>query len=363
MNKYFLIILLIAVFSCKSKDNNTAIKPKSTSITESVYASVTIVPENSYHVQPLRSGIIEKIYIEEGDLIKKGDILFEITASLGDQAQLKDAQINYQEAKSNYKGQNNLLGNIKLEIEAAQEQFSLDSINLKRQERLLGQNIGNQLDYDKMKLRYENSKKQLELLNQKLKQTRVTLSNKYKKAVNQIANKESQLADFKIHSKMDGKIYSVNKEVGDFVSSQEKLSEIGSHQQYKIVMDIDEVDITKINIGDSVLIVLDAYPKDVFVATVSKIYTKKNNLTQTFRVESTFKVLPPKLYYGLAGEANIIISIKKEALVIPAEYLLPNNKVMTDEGEVEVVVGMKNLEFVEIISGIDTSRNIIKPKE
>ena len=41
-----------------------------------------------------------------------------------------------------------------------------------------------------------------------------------------------------------------NKEEGDFISAQEKVAEIGSHNSFKIEMDIDEVDITKVKLNN-----------------------------------------------------------------------------------------------------------------
>ena len=49
-------------------------------------------------------------------------------------------------------------------------------------------------------------------------------------------------------------------------------------------------------------------------------------------------------------------------MTIPLEYLTEDGKVITDDGEIEVKTGMRNLERVEIVSSkIDSSTKIIKP--
>jgi multidrug resistance efflux pump len=363
MKNYFtlLIVILLSV-SCSNKGGENEIKPQKSDIIESVYASVKITPEVYYNPQPLHSGIIDTIFVKVGDLIKKDQILFQIAPTTNTDFRLENAEISLEEAKDNYLGRNNLLNNIKIEIKTLQDQLSQDSINLKREEQILSNNVGTQANYELVKLKYNNTKNQLKIAQQKFIQTKTNLENVYKKALNQIKTEKNEITDLNIRSKMEGKVYSIYKEEGDFISTQEKFAEIGSHNKYIIEMDIDEVDITKIKIGDSVLISLDAYVNEVFLANVSKIYPKKDNLSQTFRVESVFIKQPPKLYYGLSGEANIIVSKRKNTLVIPAEYLLPNDKVLTLEGEKSVVIGMKNLEFVEIMSGIDASTTVIKPK-
>ncbi|GAB5552267.1 MAG: efflux RND transporter periplasmic adaptor subunit [Saprospiraceae bacterium] len=364
MSAYFICLLIaLSLLSCQNQENNSWIKPQNRDITESVYASVRVIPKVTYQVQSVRSGIIKHVYVDEGAVVEKGQALFQIDPSIDVEAQLANATINLEEAKSNYLGQNNLLNNIQLEIQTTKDNLSLDSINLKRQERLLAQNIGKKVDYDQLKLKYTSTQKQLEILEQKLSQTKISLASNYKKALNTIRTEKQQLADFTILSKMDGRVYTINKEAGDLINAQEKFAEIGSIDQFEIEMDIDEVDITKIELGDSVLLILNAYPEEVFLAHISAIAPKKEEITQTFRVRSIFMEPPPKLYYGLAGEANIIVSKRSNTLVIPAAYLMGNNKVMTAQGEKTVKIGVKNLEFVEILAGIDTATNLIKPQE
>jgi len=358
-----LIIFIFVFLSCENGRDDTEIKPKRNNIIESVYASVNINPASSYQVKSIRPGTVENIYIQEGDLVEKEQKLFQIAATAIDKMQLSNAELNFEEAKSNFKGENSLIDNIQLEINSIEEQLSLDSINLERQERLLSQNIGKQIDYENLKLKYTSGLNQLELLNRKINQTKLTLEQNYKRALNQVGTQREQISDFKILSKIKGRVYSINIEEGDIISTQEKIAEIGSDEVFKIEMSIDEVDISKIDLRDSVLITLDAYPDTVFLAEISKISNKKNVITQTFEVESIFKNPPEKLYYGLSGEANIIVSIIENALVIPTSYLTSDNKVLTVDGERSVRVGVKNLEFSEILSGIDTSAVLFKPNE
>ncbi len=351
----------VGLLACTGNSKDQSIHPKRSTITESVYASVKITPEVSYHVQATRPGIVDTIYVAEGDTVQAGDPLFELVAPASSQRQLVDATINYQEAKANYSGQNNLMNNIVLEKATVYERLLLDSLNLKRQERLQKQGIGATIDYDNAKLKYRNTRKQYELLDQKLAQTKISLEKNYQKAKNRINLEKEQLQDFTITAEMKGAVYSISKEAGDFISTQEHFAEIGSHNRFQIEMDIDEVDITKVDLGDSVFVLLDAYADTVFLARVSNIYRKKNERTQTFRVVGSFVDLPPKLYYGFSGEANIAVSTRKNALLIPTEYLMTNNTVLTPDGEVKVRVGVKNLEHTEILDGIDTNTTLLKP--
>ena len=363
MNKLIYILIILFVTSCNSKDKEEDIKPTLRNITETVYASVKVQPELSYFPQPMRSGIIKEVFVKEGDTVIQGQELFHISIPANAENKLNNAKLNLNEAEANYKGRNNLLLNIESDIQAVKRQLVLDSTNFKRQERLWDQRIGKKIEYDRAKLTFENTQNQLYVLIQKKEQTIINLRNNYQRALSQTKTEYSDFADYTLRSEINGVIYSLNKEVGDFIGTQEKFAEIGSTKEFIVTMNIDEVDITKIHLQDSVVILLDAYPKKVFLAKVTKIYPKKDERTQTFRVESRFLPPIPQLYNGLSGEANIMVDKRKNTLVIPSTYLLTDNKVLTPEGEVSVKVGIKNLEFVEILSGIDTSTTLLLPSE
>jgi len=72
---------------------------------------------------------------------------------------------------------------------------------------------------------------------------------------------------------------------------------------------------------------------------------------------------PAILYPGLSGEANIIISEEAEVLTIPLAYIIDKHKVKLANGDlVEIETGRKNMEAIEVVSGIDTSTLILKPE-
>ena len=168
--------------------------------------------------------------------------------------------------------------------------------------------------------------------------------------------------DFTVESKINGTIYALNKNHGESVSILEPIAAIGSSNDFVIEMLVDEVDIVKIKLGNLTLITLDAYQNQVFEAEVSKIYPRKDERSQTFKVEALFKDPPKVLYPGLAGEGNIVIGTKENALTIPREYLVDKNKVRTEEGSIELQLGLQNMEYVEVLSGLDKDTYILKPE-
>jgi multidrug efflux pump subunit AcrA (membrane-fusion protein) len=168
--------------------------------------------------------------------------------------------------------------------------------------------------------------------------------------------------DFYIRSNIEGKVYQLFKEKGELVSMQEPLAILGNKKEFRVKMLIDEVDITKVDLKQKVLVTLEAFGDRVFEASIVKIASKMDERTQTFEVEAEFTKAPKKMYMGLTGEGNIIINERKRALVIPREYLMVGNKVETNDGIKVVKTGISNWNFIEILSGLDENSVIYKPQ-
>ena len=158
-------------------------------------------------------------------------------------------------------------------------------------------------------------------------------------------------------------MYALYKEPGEIITIQEPLATLGKANSFIIEMLVDEVDIVHVAKGQKVIVRLEAYANTVFTGIVKKIFPKKDERNQTFKVEALFETQPEVLYPGLSGEANIIVAKKDNALTIPKEYLIDNTKVMTDQGLMSIKIGIQNLEFVEVLAGIDEKTPIYKAEK
>ena len=351
---------VLILVSCGTKREK--IQPKITAITESVYTSVTIQPDSLYQAYASVSGILDKNLLEEGDAVQKGMAIAQIINTVP-KLNTENARLNLELAKKNYLGKDAVLKGLRERIEAAELQLYNDSLNFNRQRNLWEQNIGSQTQYDNKKLAYELSSTNVKSLLTSYDQTRNDLETKYKQAMNSYKNSANTTRDFAIESKINGTVYALYKNPGEIINTMEPIASVGSSNVFVIEMLVDEVDIVKIELGQKALITLDAYPAEVFETRINKIYPKKDDRSQTFKIEATFVTPPNKLYPGLSGEGNIIIQQKEDALVIPKAYLIGNNKVETENGEVEITLGLQNFQYAEVLSGINNTTYLLKPKE
>ncbi|AOW20693.1 efflux RND transporter periplasmic adaptor subunit [Urechidicola croceus] len=360
MKYYIFFISFLFFISCKKSEEK--ILPEKTSLTESVYSSVTIQPDSLYQVYSAVGGILEKNLVEEGDEVGKGTSLIQIINNTP-KLNTENTRLALELAKENYSGSATILQGIEDEIIAAKLKYANDSINYKRQQNLWSQKIGSKIEYDTKKLNYELSSNNLQILQSKYNRTKNELGTAVQQAQNNYQTSLINTKDFTVKSKINGKVYALFKNQGELVSTMEPLASVGSSKDFIIEMLVDEVDIVKIKLGQKALITLDSYNSTVFESVVNKIYPRKDERTQTFKIEAIFSKPPKVLYPGLSGEGNIIISQKEKVLTIPKDYLVDENKVQTDAGLIEVVTGLESLDKIEVLEGIDSETYIYKPSE
>ncbi len=344
----------LVLFACT--ETSEGIRPQYEKLVVSVYASVIVQPEGLYKVYPQNAGLIEQLMVVEGDTVKKGQVICRIKSS-NQSLNVSSARENAALAEQNLTNRLNILEE---EMEATRKQLQVDSLNYVRQQRLWTQNIGSKSELENKKLRYELTRDQLETQQKTFAQTKRELEHKLEQSRYALQQSLNTLHDFDIQSKIDGIVYRLFKEEGELIQPQEPLAEIGEGR-FLLIMQIDELDIARVEVGQKAVITLDAYEGQTFYVRISRIFPSKKEQTQTFQVEAQFEAPPQALYDGLSGEANIIVRQKDLALTIPQEYLVDESKVITPNGEVPVTTGIRNINKIEIISGIDTTTVLLKP--
>ncbi|MFN3136827.1 MAG: efflux RND transporter periplasmic adaptor subunit [Allomuricauda sp.] len=355
----FSVIGAYLLLACSGPKEKTY--PQKLPMTESVYASATVQPDSLYHAYSVATGILEHIWVEEGDTVSKGDLLLQIS-NTSPEMNKENARLALELAQKNYTGTSAVLNSIKDEIEAAVLQLGNDSINFYRQKKLWDQNIGSKVEFDNKKLAYELARNRLDALKKKFERTKNELETQLRQAENNYRSSLTNTNDFTITSKINGTVYALYKNLGEIVTTVEPVATLGMTNRFVVELLVDEVDIIKLRRGQKVYITLDSYGDTVFQGTVHKIYPRKDERSQTFTVEAIFNTPPETLYPGLSGEGNIVISETKEALVIPKTYLINGSTVLTDEGETQVTTGLENMSMVEILDGIDEHTALYPPE-
>ncbi|MCC6371763.1 MAG: efflux RND transporter periplasmic adaptor subunit [Bacteroidia bacterium] len=238
-----------------------------------------------------------------------------------------------------------------------------DSIMFTRQNALWLQKVGTQVEWEQRQLAWQNSKNAYyaAIVNYADVKRQVNFTSEQSKKLLSIS--KANEGDYVLKSEIDGMVYSLLKNKGEIVSPQTPVAVIGDSQHFILEMQVDEYDILKIKIGQTVIITMDSYKGQTFEAAISKIDPLMNERSKTFLVEALFKEKMPLLYPNISFEASIIIQTKAKALIIPRNYLLNDSIILkTDNKQVKVKTGLMDYQKVEILSGLNAGEEIIKPE-
>lgn len=180
----------------------------------------------------------------------------------------------------------------------------------------------------------------------------------------------SLLSDTMIKAPVDGLITKINIDIGEQSSmTQAAISMIGlSKTQIKV--DVPESDITKLKVGNTVDITLDAFGNDqVFGGTVIFIDPASTVISEViyYKVTVGFNSQDERIKSGMTANLTILTNSKDNALVVPSRtvtargdtryiQVLENNKPV----EKEVQVGLKGDDGLwEITSGLNAGEKVI----
>lgn len=354
-----IIITLFILQSCKSKIEKT--KPTQETITESIYASGIVKSKNQYQAFASVNGIIDTLFVIEGDTVKAGSLLLSISSHT-QKLTKENAELaaSFTDANAN-QGKVNAA---KLLMELSLSKLKNDSTMFARQSSLWQQKIGTQVEWEQRQLAYQNSKAAYysALVNYKDIKRQVDFTSAQSKKLLSIS--KANEGDYLLRSEIDGIVYSLEKSKGEIVTAQTPVAVIGDSKHFILEMQVDEFDILKIRIGQTVIITMDSYKGKVFEARVTKIDPLMNERSKTFLVEALFNEQVPLLYPNISFEASIIFQTKNNALLIPRNYLLNDSTVLKNKGEkVKIKTGLMDYQKVEILSGLRVTDEIIKPTE
>jgi len=360
MNKFCtLLCLFFLLVGCSDKQVTT--RPTKETITESIYASGIIKSDNQYQVFATVNGIIERVMVEEGDTVKRGQILIGIANST-QQLNKENASLaaSYYDLNANQEK----LTDAQQAISLSRDKLKNDSLLYFRQLSLWKQNVGSKVELEQRELGYENARSNYLSAKVKYNDLKRQLAFNSSQSKQNLRISEQLESDYTVRSDIDGIVYGLNKTKGELVGPQTPLAVIGDANHFVLEMQVDEYDITQVKKGQVVIVSMDSYKGQVFEARVTKINPLMNERTKTFTIEAEFVKRPAVLYPNTSFEANIVLKTKQNALLIPRSYLNADNTVTLVDGTiVKVKTGLKDYQKIEIVAGLKPEDVLVQPEE
>lgn len=356
MKHQIISAFLVLLYSCQTPNEN--IKPVIKAVSQSVYASGIIKSQNQYQAYATVSGIIEEIYVVEGDSVKVGQPILRVSNEV-QQLNLENARLNAD--FNNLSANQGKLNEAAASIDFLRNKMKNDSLLFFRQKKLWEQSVGTKVELEQRELSFQSSRNAYNSALIRYNDLKRQLNFVSSQAQKNLHISQSLAQDFILKSQMNGLVYNLTKSKGELVNPQTPLATIGASNQFILEMQVDEYDILMLKKGLEVLVKLDSYKDQVFEAKVTRINPLMDERNKTFLVEAEFIKTPARIYPNISFEASILIKTKEKALLIPRNCLLNDSSVVKANGDtVKVKTGLKDYQMIEIISGLSINDELKK---
>ena len=381
-NRYILvaasIVIVALIIVGKSKSGKgipvTVKHPQIGTIVESIPANGKIQPVTEVKISPDVSGEIIKLNFQEGDTVKKGDLILQIKQDVYISARDR-AEASLNAVKAQY-----------LQQEAQLKQIEL---NHRRNEQLYSKNTIAQADYEKSLAEYQIAQSQLKAAEFNVKSAQASLK-----------EAEENLVKTNIYAPMGGTISKLSVEIGERVVGTTQMAgtemlRIADLSQMEVLVDVNEIDIIRLAPKDTAIIEVDAYPGRKFKGMVTQVAnSSKNSGTATADQVTNFEVkviILPESYSDLLAGSNIpfrpgmsaSVSIQTEKkdniLMVPLQAITTRKGLVDsletssetlqqvfvynkEKGTTDVVcveTGIQDMENIEITKGLSKEQQII----
>ena len=317
-------------------------------LTLRITASGTVQPVQTVNLSPKQAGRLTALYVDQGDQVKQGQIIARMDNS-DIQAQLLQSRGNLEQAEAQLalaRAGNRLqdIGQANAQVEAAKAKVSLTSQRVKSNLNLYQQGAISQDKLDEVLSDDRSARASLQQVEQNLSAVKsgsrpqeiAQRAAAVTTALGQLKVVQVQMEDTLIRAPLSGVVTQKYATVGAFVTPTTSASSTASATSSSIVAlsngleilaKVPEVDIGQIKLGQSVEIVADAYPDQVFKGRVSLIAPEAvvdNNVT-SFRVRVALVTGVDKLRSGMNVDLTFLGNQLQNALVVPTVAIVTQN--------------------------------------
>jgi HlyD family secretion protein len=276
-----------------------------------VTASGTIQPKTKVDVSADITGRITRLAVREGDYVQKGQFLLEIDATIYEaNVQRAQALVSSSEA-----------GLVQARANRDQARRALDRTKELRSQ---NPNLVSQEQMEQAQTAFDVAEALATSAEHQVDQARAGLR-----------EARDQLAKTRIEAPMAGRITRLAVEEGEvavpgtFSRETGLLLTVSDLSVIQVKVQVDETDVVRLHLADSVEISIDAFPDTVFAGKVTKVSDSailsaasaaaggQNDRAVDYEVEITLANPPADVRPDLSATARIITDTRKQAVAIP----------------------------------------------
>ena len=364
--KSLIILLLLAagafgLYSYINKGKNTVsyiTEPvKRGNIRKMVNATGEVGAANLVSVGTRVSGQIERLYVELGQEVKKGDLI---------------AQIDSTTQKNELSSAKYKLDSYISQLEAAKVSLKVAEIQYKREENLADNDATSKANRENAEKAYASAKSTVTELNSLIRQAQISLS-----------TAQTNLNYTIITAPLDGTVVSTPVKEGQTVNANQTaptIVQVADLSEMEILIQISEGDVTKVRPGMTLTYTVLSEPGRVYRTTLKSIdpgLTTLTNGSYSGVVDSNAAVyyygraLVPNtdgsLHIGMTAQSSIITESAENVLMVPSiaismkggkRYVTLLNADGTTE-EREITTGISDNMNTEVIAGLSENDAVV----
>ena len=357
--KMILIIVVIAAVVYKVKFAPIPVESHRVTkenIIDEVMGSGTLDAKVKMIVSSRISGRITHVLVDQGDLVKRGQLVVTLDDDLLKQ-NVKVAEASFQTAQSSaQKVQRDL------EIEEAILANSIKTYN--RQKSLIATGATSQELFDKA----SESLKTAQARNSRAKTAVIEAQNKINEAREVLALRKAQLEDAQLLAPFDGKIITRERDPGDIVIPGSATLSLISTDVLWVRAWVDEAALSKIKIGQPTNIVFRSEPASKYPGKVARIASEVDRETREFIVDIFVDKLPANWAIGQRAEVYIKTQQKQSVLTIPEKFIQWRNNTpgvfVKQKGQAvwrPTQTGVQGNGIIEILKGLKEGDIVLLP--
>ena len=277
----------------------TAEKAQKRTLIEIVNASGKIYPEVEVKISPDISGEITELNVQEGDTVKKGQLLARIYADIYN-IQKNQAASGVTQSEAQLANSNAALDALRAQVEQAEKSYNM-------QKKLFDDKVVSQSEFNIADANLKTARSNLNAAVQGLRGGQAGIQSA--KANLDKANKD--LGRTAIVAPMDGVISLLSVKKGEKVAGNSfnvgtEILRIADMAKIEVRVDVGENDIPKVKLGDSAVIDIDAYNNRKFKGIVTQIASSNNGAsTQSALANTSSDVTQYKVYIRLLPDSYI----------------------------------------------------------
>ncbi|MBM3884754.1 MAG: efflux RND transporter periplasmic adaptor subunit [Gemmatimonadetes bacterium] len=275
----------------------------------SVTASGQVIPRTKVDISSDITGRITRLAVKDGDEVKEGQLLLQIDP------QQFEAQVQRAEAA---------LANARASLAQTRANLLQARRNLERQQEIRRTNAAlvSAQEVEQLETQLEVNQALVEAAQENVKQAEASLK-----------DARYQLSRTTIYAPMSGRVTRLNVEVGETAimgtlnRDAATLMTISDMSVLETKVKVDETDVSRISLGDSAVIQLDAFSDTTFVGRVVEISNSSvrgatagaATTNQAIDYEVTVRILnpPPSTRPDFSSTAKIITDTRSGALAVP----------------------------------------------